>query len=64
LGAHKALDHTLGIWTAIVVGVIATSAGGVFIDLFSGLTPENVKPSEQLVTASVLAAGVYSVLAV
>ncbi len=64
LGAHKALEHHLGIFAAIVVGVIATNAGGVLIDLFSGVTPEIVKPSQQLVTASVLAAGVYSVLAV
>src|ERR1700689_770709 len=35
LGAHKALDHNLGLWSAIVVGLIATTAGGVFIDLFS-----------------------------
>src|SRR5271169_1503528 len=62
LGAHKALEHNLGIWAAIVIGVIATNAGGVLIDLFSGVTPEIVRPSEQLVTASVLAAGVYAVL--
>jgi uncharacterized membrane protein YeiH len=64
LGAHKALEHHLGIWTAIVVGVIATTAGGVFIDLFSGVTPEIVRPSEQLVTTAVLASTVYTVLAV
>jgi uncharacterized membrane protein YeiH len=62
LGAHKALEHDLGIFAAIVIGVIATNAGGVLIDLFSGVTPEIVRPSEQLVTASVLAAGVYAVL--
>src|ERR1700735_1946008 len=28
LGAHKALDHHLGIFAAIVIGVIATNAGG------------------------------------
>src|SRR5258707_7281577 len=55
LGAHKALDHGLGIFAAIVIGLIATTAGGVFIDLFSGVTPEIVRPSEQLVTAAVLA---------
>ena len=62
LGAHKALEHDLGIFAAIVIGVIATNAGGVMIDLFSGVTPEIVRPSEQLVSASVLAAGVYAVL--
>jgi uncharacterized membrane protein YeiH len=60
LGAHKALEHGLGIWTAIVVGVIATNAGGVLIDIFSGVTPDIVKPSEQLFTASVLAGTVYT----
>jgi len=64
LGAHKALDHSLGIFAAILIGVIATTAGGVFIDLFSGVTPEIVRPSEQLVTASVLASGLYAVIAV
>jgi uncharacterized membrane protein YeiH len=64
LGAHKALEHNLGIFAAIVIGVIATNSGGVFIDLFSGVTPEIVRPSEQLITASVLAAGVYAMLGV
>ena len=64
LGAHRALDHDLGIFSAIVVGLIATTAGGVFIDLFSGVTPEIVRPSEQLVTTAVLAGTVYSVIAV
>ncbi|MGZ4830757.1 MAG: trimeric intracellular cation channel family protein [Candidatus Angelobacter sp.] len=62
LGAHKALEHGLGIWTAILIGVIATNAGGVFIDIFSGITPEIVKPSQQLFTASVLAGTVYTLL--
>jgi uncharacterized membrane protein YeiH len=64
LGAHKALEHNLGIFAAIVIGVIATTAGGVFIDLFSGVTPEIVRPCEQLVTTAVLASGVYTVIAV
>jgi uncharacterized membrane protein YeiH len=64
LGAHKALDHGLGIFAAILIGVLATNAGGVFIDLFSGVTPEVVRPSEQLVTASVLAGTVYTLIAV
>jgi uncharacterized membrane protein YeiH len=64
LGAHKALEHNLGIWTAIVVGLIATTSGGVLIDLFSGVTPEIVRPSEQLVTAALLASTVYTLLAV
>ncbi len=64
LGAHKALDHGLGIFAAIVIGLLATTAGGVFIDLFSGVTPEIVRPAEQLVTTAVLASTVYSVIAV
>jgi uncharacterized membrane protein YeiH len=64
LGAHKALDHDLGIFAAILVGLIATTAGGVFIDLFSGVTPEIVRPSEHLVTTAVLASGVYAGIAV
>ena len=63
LGAHKALEHNLGIWSAIIVGLIATTAGGVFIDLFSGVTPEIVRPSQQLVTTAVLASSTYILLA-
>ncbi len=63
LGAHRALDHHLGVFAAIVIGVAATTAGGVVIDLFSGVTPEIVIPSEQLVTTAVLASGIYSALA-
>jgi uncharacterized membrane protein YeiH len=64
LGAHKALEHNLGIFAAIIVGVIATTAGGVLIDVFSGVTPEILVPAEQLVTAAVLASMVYTLLAV
>jgi uncharacterized membrane protein YeiH len=63
LGARKALEHDLGIFGAILVGLIATTAGGVLIDLFSGVTPEIVRPSEQLVSTAVLASTVYSVIA-
>ena len=63
LGAHKALDHKLGLWAAIVVGLIATTAGGVLIDLFSGVTPEIVRPCEHIVTTAVLASTVYTLLA-
>jgi len=63
LGAHKALEHNLGIFAAIVIGLIATTAGGVFIDLFSGVTPEVVRPSEHIVTTAVLASTVYTLLA-
>jgi uncharacterized membrane protein YeiH len=64
LGAHKALDHGLGIFAAIIIGLIATTSGGVIIDLFSGVTPEIVRPAQQLVTTAVLASTVYSVIAV
>jgi uncharacterized membrane protein YeiH len=63
LGAHKALDHGLGLFGATLVGLIATTAGGVLIDLFSGITPEIVKPAEQLVTTAVLAGTVYTLIA-
>jgi len=63
LGAHKALDHHLGIFAAVVIGVISTTSGGVLIDLFSGVTPEIVLPSEQLITTAVLASLVYTTIA-
>jgi uncharacterized membrane protein YeiH len=64
LGAHKALDHGLGVFAAIIIGLIATTAGGVFIDLFSGVTPEIIRPCEQLVTTAVIASGIFTVIAV
>jgi len=63
LGAHKALDQNLGIFSAIAIGLIATTAGGVFIDVFSGVTPEIVRPCEHIVTTAVLASTVCSLLA-
>jgi len=63
LGAHKALDHGLGIYAAIVIGLISTTAGGVFIDLCSDVTPEILRPSEHVVTSAVLAATTYVLLA-
>ncbi len=63
LGAHKALEHNLGIFSAVVIGLIATTAGGVFIDVFSGVTPEIVRPSAHIVTTAVLASTVYTLLA-
>jgi uncharacterized membrane protein YeiH len=64
LGAHKALDHGLGVFPAIVIGLISTVAGGVMIDLFSGVTPEVVRPWQQGVTTAVLASGTYTLIAV
>jgi uncharacterized membrane protein YeiH len=63
LGAHKALDHGLGFFSAVLVGLLATTAGGVLIDLFSGVTPEVVSPSEHIVTTAILAGGVYAGIA-
>lgn len=63
LGAHKALDHGLGFFSAVLVGLLATTAGGVLIDLFSAVTPEVVMPSEHIVTSAVIAGGMYSAIA-
>jgi len=63
LGAHKALDQGLGFWGAILVGLIATTAGGVIIDLFAGITPVLVKPDNQHIATAVLASSVYILLA-
>jgi uncharacterized membrane protein YeiH len=63
LGAHKALEQNLGLFGAILVGLAATTAGGVFIDLFSRITPIIVRPDEQHATTAVLASTVYSLIA-
>jgi uncharacterized membrane protein YeiH len=64
LGAHKALDHGLGFFGAVLIGLIATTAGGMCIDLISGVTPEIMRPSEHMVTTAVLASTVYSAIAI
>jgi len=63
LGAHKSLDHGLGIFSAIVIGLISTTAGGIFIDLCSDVTPEVLRPCEHILTTAVLAATTYVLLA-
>ena len=63
LGAHKALERNLGIFAAITIGLIATTAGGVFIDVCSGVTPEILRPCEHILTTAVLASGVYTFIA-
>lgn len=64
LGSHKALDHGIGIVGSIAIGLIATTAGGVIIDLFSGITPEVVRPAEQLVMSAIIASTTYTLIAV
>jgi uncharacterized membrane protein YeiH len=64
LGAHKAIEHGLGFWGAILIGLAATTAGGVMIDLFSGVTPEITRPSQHLVTTAILASSVYTLIAI
>jgi uncharacterized membrane protein YeiH len=63
LGAHKALDHDLGIYAAILIGLIATTAGGVLIDVISDVTPEILRRSAHIVTTAILASTVYTLLA-
>jgi uncharacterized membrane protein YeiH len=63
LGTHKALEQHLGLFGAILVGLAATTAGGVLIDLFSGITPIIVRPDEQHATTAVLASTVYALIA-
>lgn len=54
-GARKALDHHLAFFAAVLVGLLATTAGGVLIDLFPAVTPEIVRPCEHFVTTAVWA---------
>jgi len=63
LGSHKALDHGVGIIGSIAIGLVATTAGGVIIDLFSGITPEVVRPCEQMVTSAVIASTTFTLIA-
>jgi len=63
LGSHKALEQGLGFTGAVLVGLIATTAGGVVIDLFSRITPVIVRADNQHATTAVLASTVYILLA-
>jgi uncharacterized membrane protein YeiH len=64
LGSHNALDHSLGIFAANLVGLISTTAGDVLIDLFAGATSVIVRADEQHATTAVLASTIYSLIAV
>lgn len=61
LGAHKSLDHGLGFFSAVLVGVLAMTAGGVLIDLFSGVTPEVVTSTRPRVATRFWRAGLAEV---
>lgn len=63
LGTHKALDHGIGFFGALLIGLLATTAGGVLIDLFSGVTPEIVRPCEHIITTATLASVIYAGIA-
>jgi uncharacterized membrane protein YeiH len=63
LGSHKALEQGLGFTGAVLVGLIATTAGGVVIDLFSRITPVIVRADNQHATTALLASTVYILLA-
>ncbi len=51
------------VFAAVSVGLVATAAGGVLIDLFSGVTARMVRPCEDIVTTAVLASSVYTLVA-
>ena len=62
LGAHKALDHNLGNFRGDRRwGDLHKRRRSAYRSV-PGVTPEIVRPSEQLITASVLAGAVYTVL--
>lgn len=64
VGAQAALQADLGYFAAIVVGVIATTAGRWIIDVACNVVPKQLVRGENFVLAAVLTGIVYVVCAV
>lgn len=62
VGAQAALDAHLGYFAAVVIGVIATTAGRWIIDIACNVIPKQLVRGEHFVIAAALAAAVYSFL--
>jgi uncharacterized membrane protein YeiH len=61
-GLSKGLSAELPIVSAILLGVVTATGGGVLRDLLSGEAPRVLRPGTLLLTASVVGAVVYAVL--
>lgn len=61
VGAQAALDAHLGYFAAVVIGVIATTAGRWFIDIACGLVPHQLVQARFFVFAAALTAVIYVV---
>lgn len=59
VGAQAALDAHLGYFAAVVIGVIATTAGRWIIDVACNVIPKQLVRGEHFVMAAVLAASAY-----
>lgn len=61
VGAEKSLDAKLPILAALIVAVIATTAGRYYVDLTSGVVPKQFVRGEWFVGTALLTAGVWIV---
>ena len=59
IGAQKALGMHLPLITAVMIGVVGSTVGRYFIDLTSGVTPQNFTRGAWFVGTAVLASVLY-----
>lgn len=62
IGTQKALAADLPVIAVILIGVVGTTAGRFFIDLTSGVTPQQFTRGEWFVGTAVLTSLVYIIL--
>lgn len=59
VGAQTAVDHHIGYFAAVLIGVIATTGGRFIIDISCGLVPKQLVRGEFFVLTAVLTAVLY-----
>ncbi len=62
VGAQVAVDHHMGYFAAVLVGVIATTGGRFIIDIACQVVPKQLVRGEFFVLTAVLTAALYLVL--
>jgi uncharacterized membrane protein YeiH len=59
IGTQKALAAHLPLFAVVVIGIVGPTAGRFFIDLTSGVTPQQFTPGQWFVGTAVLASVIY-----
>lgn len=62
VGMQKGLNFDLPILTAMLLGVITATGGGLLRDILSGEVPNVLRPGHLTMTASIVGASLYAIL--